>query len=116
MLFCRDLQVFDRPQGRLAGIQPVGKPGAVHDGDAGAVLRPKFCCVIGVAQKPAVIGQDEGGGHVQKLLQLQVVIVPYPLEGQIFAIHMGEADNTVTQARHGMALGKLGQRRCERVE
>ena len=60
MLSCRDLQVFDRPQGRLASIQPVGKPGAVHDGDAGAVFRPKFCCVIGVAQKSAVIGQDEG--------------------------------------------------------
>ena len=59
----------------LALCKPGWKLRAVHEKKPCAILFAQLRSVVGVAQQPIVIRQDEGGRNIQKLLQFQIVII-----------------------------------------
>ena len=58
--------------------------------------------VVGVAVKPAVIHHDIGGNRVQKLFELQVIVIPYPVKWSDPVIDLAEADHTFPVQGKGM--------------
>ena len=58
--------------------------------------------MVGVTVKPAVIGHQEASHGIQKLLALQVVVVPHPPVGELFVEHMGKTDHTFPKVREVM--------------
>lgn len=86
----------------LPFLQPSGEAALFHDGEDGAVPLPEFRGVVGVAEQPAVIGHQEACHGIQKLLALQVVVVPHPPVGEVPVEHMGEADHAFPKVREVM--------------
>ena len=58
--------------------------------------------VVGVAVKPAVIHHDIGGNRVQKLFELQVIVITYPVKWAVPVIDLAEADHTFPVQGKGM--------------
>lgn len=94
------------------------KEAAVHDGNAGAVIFAQFGGLVGVAQEATVIHQQVGCGHVQKLFQLQIVVILHPAVGEVFAVDKCKTDYAMPVAGKGIAFGILlhGNIECIRQE
>ena len=58
--------------------------------------------LVGVAVQPAVIHHDIGGNRVQKLFELQVIVIPYPVKRAVPVIDLAEADHTFPVQGKGM--------------
>ena len=86
----------------LALCKPGRKLRAVHEKKPCAILFAQLRGVVGVAQQPIVIRQDEGGRNIQKLLQFQIVIIADTALWQLLCIDMGKADHTMLKLRHGV--------------
>lgn len=89
---------------------------AVHNGDTGAVRFAQLSGVVGIAQQFTVISQNERGGHVQKLFQLQIVVVPHPAFGQVVIVDVGKADHAMLETGQGMAPGILAYGGSKRIK
>ena len=65
--------------------------------------------MIGVAQQAAVIREQKGRRHIQKLLELQIVVVPNAPLRQIPVVDQRETHDAMAQPGHGVAFGILAE-------
>ena len=71
--------------------------------------------MVGVAVQPAVIHHDIGGNRIEKLLELQVIVIPYPVKRAVPVIDLAEADHTFPVQGKGMDSQIVLQRIIQRL-
>ena len=96
-------------------LQPHREQITLHDAELCGIGFAQFTGVVNIAQCAGVILHQIGCGNIQKLLQLQIVIVPDAPQTTVFRVDMAEADHAAFKAGTGMLLTKRSERTVKRI-
>lgn len=97
-------------------IQPLREVLFCHYGNAGAVCFTDLRCVIGIHQKSSIVYHNESGQHIQKLFELQIVVIPHPAVMEFLAVNMRKAHDALPKLWQPIVVRILAQCEIQRVD